>query len=302
MNSLQNWIEYKFGSGSSIRLAKGSYQKQCFIIESPTVRRYLWLDMNSEGKKICRQLNTISLLQQNNIPVPEVIEQGSLVLKNKKIEYILFSDLNGYSLGLVQDNIPKKQLDQLMFKMGSVLGSIHSIKVADKYGYMDNVIHEKWDHVLEVNLYLWLNSLSKYVNSLDLYHIEDYFQNKLTKLPVNRPVLVHGDYYPNNIIVSKNNDEWEIKGVIDFEWSLIGQAEYDFRVMEQFIFSNSEMRLLFYDGYKGHVSLNAILTYVLLYRLELLAISTMQLQKNAKELTKEVHSLLRSMQNSTIEN
>jgi aminoglycoside phosphotransferase (APT) family kinase protein len=107
------------------------------------------------------------------------------------------------------------------------LEEIHQIE-GDYYGHLGGPRYSTWQAFLDVRFWRHIKPLStaKIIDHSDLKKIQQLYEEILETLSEVRPVLLHGDVKPANVIFDGATKEttiidWELArfGDVDFEWS-----------------------------------------------------------------------------------
>ncbi len=123
-------------------------------------------------------------------------------------------------------------INKLMHKVGTLQATIASfsfpqagffnrdLAVVDPFANNELLLFK--DKVLD---YL---RISNKLTELQLQKLHEYFTKYQDLLPSEKPAnLVHGDFGPENILVSTDNNKIEISGIIDWEFSFAGSILHD---------------------------------------------------------------------------
>jgi aminoglycoside phosphotransferase (APT) family kinase protein len=150
----------------------------------------------------------------------------------------------------------------------SSLKEIHQIKGC-YYGHLGGPRYTSWQAFIDVRFWRHVNPLStaKIIDNNDLKKIQQLYEETLESLGQVRPVLLHGDVKPANVIFDESRKQttiidWELArfGDLDFEWSKLDRMairwpEYRRLIAEPIlrsVFRNrakKKAKLLLYDLY-----------------------------------------------------
>lgn len=164
----------------------------------------------------------------NKVPLPKILQisklNGYVFSMAEFISGITLRDL------LLSDRI--FNLDKIMFQVGNVLATIASIEFTDSGFFNEN---------LKITSKIFANEFMDF----GIQILEDEFVHsvlsskqchKLSKLIENNSHLflydvdknlVHADFDPSNILVHEVSDNWEISGILDWEFSFSGSTLFD---------------------------------------------------------------------------
>ncbi|PEP92446.1 hypothetical protein CN582_25235 [Bacillus wiedmannii] len=284
-----------------LSLAPGSYSNQTYTFVYKNKKYYVFINKYNDNRKVKRQLTMINLLENSNIPAPNVIKNPVIPYKNKDNEIIITEEIEGINLGelIMEDKI---EVERAFYLMGKLLKEIHSAYSFRNFGYIESRNCKSWNGFLERLIGKWIYLLSNNNELLPLFkfeRIQDYLYTLVKKIPHKRSsALLHGDYYPNNVIY--NDSHKKIAGVVDFEWSMYGDPIYDFRVMEFFLFPKYIYKEFFYKGYNINIKeIEVELSiYREIYKLELaymISLTDKDRLKEAKGYLEELYSQAENM-------
>lgn len=216
-------------------------------------RHYVYHVLTNDGEYIIKfygvnnryesELNCLKLLEDKGLPVPRVLKHG--VIDSR--EYIVMTHLDGVLMSDVA--LEMDDLKKLYESAGNYLRKI-------------NDIQEK--------------QFGRLVRSLQYEHYEDYFNYELSRITyhlkqydhpnqkiidqgldlINRhlPVvcfkkgLCHMDYGSRNILVKKENGEYIISGIIDFEQAAITDVKREMSLLYA-KYLNDNNTAAFFKGY-----------------------------------------------------
>ncbi len=153
------------------------------------------------------------------VPVPEIFFNDNLKIENEFLEVMLISKLKGNPLKEKLKNLKKEELDKILFQAGEILSRINSIKVNSFYRRHKNGSWDfpNWNEMMKSTLKDRISEkefiLKHNFNENDFSHMLEMIEYYKDKFPCKQSVLCHGDYLPEHIFITKNN---EISGIIDF--------------------------------------------------------------------------------------
>ncbi len=153
------------------------------------------------------------------VPVPEIFFNDNLKIENEFLEVMLISKLKGNPLKEKLKSLKKRELDKILFQAGEILSRINSIKVNGFYRRHKNGSWDfsNWDEMMKSTLkdrILEKEFILKHnFNENDFFNMLEMIEYYKDNFSCKQPVLCHGDYLPEHIFITKNN---EISGIIDF--------------------------------------------------------------------------------------
>lgn len=185
--------------------------------EQHLLLRISHIDQYEVKKKEYEIIKKYSLL---GFPMSMPIDFG--IYNNGKNVYMLLTWIEGNDLEDVLSGLPEGEQYQLGRKAGEILKRIHSIKI------------DSGDQPTETKKAKKLLQLSRYEESQDRIKGDDvavkYVKDNIDRIWKEKPVYMHGDYHPGNLIYTPEGNI----GVIDFNRWEIGDPYEEFYKLESF--------------------------------------------------------------------
>jgi Ser/Thr protein kinase RdoA (MazF antagonist) len=230
------------------KIAKG-YSHEIYEVETGSYPRSVIVRFSNNKEPECglkKEIRVHKILQKLGIPVPRVILHDESK-KRVPFEFVILSKLEGMDLDKILKKLSRKEQEEIMEKVGELLGRIHTIKF-NKLGFiLPKGIKEKAAFSLKLEgkqaimepgiktvLAEFLEDLGTLasfdvINPKFLLKLSEYLlENKNFARIYEKPTLNHGDFYDQNIKVKKIDGKWQITGLIDFELAASRMKEYDF--------------------------------------------------------------------------
>ena len=210
---------------TNIERANNSFSSNVYIISS-TKGKYVFKILFNEEK----QKNESSYIKylSNKINIPKLIFTGSY--EDKFYNVVSFIEGINYD-----DKDFKKLTDEQIYKLGVLLGKLHSIKSLDQdTSSWIEYIHRSADKSLNNlnSIFDQNEEVYKYINN-EIHKIEGTYEN----------VILHLDYRIGNVIF--NDSEY----LIDFESMKSGDSAFDFLKIYRLL--NKKRFEIFVEGYKS---------------------------------------------------
>lgn len=169
-----------------------------------------------------REVASLKCFGNSGALIPQIVDYGVF---DNGIEWLIYSFIEGELLSQVEENLSLDNLKDIYYDIGRQLGIIHHHKKVKFWGGMDKggkgvkgfkTYREYFeDFTDEILLMLYSSEHQKVelfkeadLRVKSMYHILD---------DVNKPTLCHNDFEPRNILVSKVDDKYFLKAIIDFE-------------------------------------------------------------------------------------
>lgn len=237
---------------------------------------------NNQEKNVnlAKEKYIIDLMAQKNIPVPKIY-----VFNNSKNnipeEYMIQEKLPGIRLDLIWGSMTEEEKIQVTEEMGKLLSKIHSIKLEnfgpiEEGGRIDSDVAFKFkpkgeplahspylrseikDYLIDLARLISYNHLPKEFFSIFM----NFLCSKLEKIDhKDKPTLIHGDYMIGHLFVKKENLEYKIVGLIDFELAKSSAPSNDFiKLHRQGFFDNQKLKKALVKRY-GELNEEAVKTF-----------------------------------------
>lgn len=169
-----------------------------------------------------REVASLKFFSNSEALIPKIIDYGVF---DNGVEWLIYDFIQGELLSQVYEKLTLDNLTEIYYEIGKQLAIIHNHKEVDFFGSMD----EDGNGIKEFNGYI--EYFEDFMNRilLDLYSFEHKKLELLKKSEirlksmysildeVNKPTLCHNDFDPRNILVSKIDDYYHLKAIIDFE-------------------------------------------------------------------------------------
>lgn len=192
-----------------------SFLLEC-VREDRKFRKNLILRMNESKQGKLKEFRTLEKLNSTSIPTPKVYDAGEDMLG---YAFIIMEKMKGRNMLEFMDSIIEDEQSELWEQFSRALAEIHMLDWAKaglgfldppegRYGYADALLNmfDEWSESMKIH---------------DLRSILDWLSEN--KPPSSHYVLLHGDYYPGNILIH----EGMISGIVDWEGVHIGEAAFD---------------------------------------------------------------------------
>lgn len=270
---LASFDELKANVFTHIRLTndRGRHFIIRFLKEPFMKKRLIVLDQFEREKAFYEKLRNF------NMPVPEVI----LIDGSGKYLRDVFSVrhwLPGLPLHSILHELNDEIKQKLFSDLGQMLAQIHSIQfessgILDVEGkpttpfwgsHFDKLMEaiENGLHYLLEQLILSKDKANK-INKMILKH-ENYIKQNQSK-----NVLIHGDFQPKNILITKPNGDWVITGLLEPKIPAAGDPAIDLLKIEDSIasFQDNQCYSAFYHEYGIEPEAESFRARLLAYRL-----------------------------------
>jgi hygromycin-B 7''-O-kinase len=165
----------------------------------------------------------ISLLQLHgrlSVPVPEIVIEG----ERDRWPYLVITRLNGMIGAQAWPTLPEDQKERLLRRIGETIAEVQRVPVGEL-----SEIEPRWDAFIRRQIagcrarHQRLGLAQKYLDGLD-----EFLHYAAQLIPMDAPpVILTGEYIPENFLLSCERGQWQLAGPIDFGDVFTGWREYD---------------------------------------------------------------------------
>lgn len=230
-----------------------------FLINDEKDRNYI-LKIYGKAFRFCNELIGLKLLK-DKIKCPTLLKNGDAFID---LEWMLMSKIDGIILENVWNELSSENKALIMHEMGDILGKIHNFYEYDYYGIWEEcgtsiVNHSTFleyrkdsDGLIIENI---INQDLPFKGLLKRSYekLVQYYQDIHS---IHSPRLCHHDYSARNILVRKEETQWRISGVIDFEHCYPDDPEIDFTDLFHTVFLDEPwLKEYFFKGYTKHMKI-----------------------------------------------
>ncbi len=156
------------------------------------------------------------------IETPEVAYKGEL----EGWPYLVMTYLDGIPMREVWADIEEPERFEIVTRLGVVMRELHAQAAPLSQGALARDWHEfiKQKERESVERQRVCGANPEWLESLPAY-----IAQRLPLLPAKfRPVMLHGDVHPGNVLLKKRNGRWQVASLFDFGDSFCGFHEYEF--------------------------------------------------------------------------
>jgi hygromycin-B 7''-O-kinase len=155
-----------------------------------------------------------------SIPIPEVVLEG----ERDQWPYLVVTRMNGVTGTEAWTTLPEDQRESVLAQIGEVIAEVQRIPI----GSLSD-IGPRWEQFSPKQIegcrvrHERLGLPQKYLDGL-----EHFLQDAAVLIPMNAsPVILTGEYTPENFLMSQDSTGWRLVGLIDFGDVMTGWGEYD---------------------------------------------------------------------------
>lgn len=154
------------------------------------------------------------------VPIPEIVLEG----ERNQWPYLVITRLPGVLGTQAWPALPEDQKERVLAQIGETIAQVQRVPVGDLAR-----IEPRWDQFLLGQIegcrarHERLGLPRKYLDGL-----RAILDDAATLIPMNAPpVILTGEYIPENFLLSRESTGWRLSGLIDFGDVMTGWGEYD---------------------------------------------------------------------------
>jgi hygromycin-B 7''-O-kinase len=154
------------------------------------------------------------------VPIPEIVTEG----ERDGWPYLVITRLSGHLGAEVWPGLPEDQKERVLFQIGEIIAAVQRVPAGDL-----SDIEPRWPQFISGQIercrarHERLGLPRQFLAGLD-----DLLRDAATLIPVNAPpVILTGEYIPENFLLDQEPDGWRVSGLIDFGDVMTGWGEYD---------------------------------------------------------------------------
>jgi hygromycin-B 7''-O-kinase len=155
-----------------------------------------------------------------SVPIPEIVLEG----ERDQWPYLVITRLRGVIGKDAWPALPEDQKERVLGQIGATIAEVQRVPVGELSG-----IEPRWDQFMLGQIegcrarHTRLGLPQKYLDGLD-----DFLGGAATLIPMDAPpVILTGEYIPENFLLSGEAGDWNLSGLIDFGDVMTGWGEYD---------------------------------------------------------------------------
>ena len=165
--------------------------------------------------------NSLSQLRGRlSVPIPEIVLEG----ERDQWPYLVITRLNGILGTQAWPALPEDQKERVLGQIGETIAEVQHVPV----GALSS-IEPRWDRFILRQIegcrarHERLGLPRKYLNGLD-----EFLRGAVALIPLQAPpVILTGEYIPENFLLSRETGDWRLSGLVDFGDVFTGWREYD---------------------------------------------------------------------------
>jgi hygromycin-B 7''-O-kinase len=154
-----------------------------------------------------------------SIPIPELLFEG----ERDGWPYLIITRLHGTVGSEIWPTLPEDQKERVLGQIGATIAEVQRAPP----GALAN-IEPGWPRFISKQIegcrarHTRLGLQQKFLDGFD-----DMLRDAGSLIPLDRPVILIGEYIPENFLLSQGGNGWRVAGLFDFGDVMTGFAEYD---------------------------------------------------------------------------
>lgn len=157
---------------------------------------------------------------QLRLPIPEIVAEG----ERDGWPYLVITRLDGVVGSEVWPSLPEEQKEHVLAEIGATIAEVQRVPPAAL-----GEIEPRWDVFFRQQVagcrarHERLGLKRKFLDGLD-----DLLRDAAELIPLDPPpVILTGEYIPENFLLAENSGRWRLAGLFDFGDVKTGWGEYD---------------------------------------------------------------------------
>jgi hygromycin-B 7''-O-kinase len=171
--------------------------------------------------KFVSERSSLALLRGKlGIPIPEIVFEG----KRDRWPYLVITRLPGVLGSEAWPALPEDQKERVLGEIGAVIAEVQRVPVGEL-----SLIEPRWDRFIAAQTagcrarHVRLGLPPKFLDGLD-----ELLREVPALIPLDSPpVMLTGEYIPENFLLSRDGANWRLSGLFDFGDVMTGWGEYD---------------------------------------------------------------------------
>jgi hygromycin-B 7''-O-kinase len=169
---------------------------------------------------VSERMSLAQLRGKLSVPIPEIVIEG----ERDGWPYLVITRLPGILGTQAWPALPEDQKERVLGQIGETIAEVQRVPVGDL-----SLIEPRWDRLMVQQIegcrarHQRLGLPQKYLDGLD-----DILRDAAALIPTDAPpVILTGEYIPENFLLSSEGGNWRLSGLIDFGDVMTGWGEYD---------------------------------------------------------------------------
>jgi hygromycin-B 7''-O-kinase len=209
------------------------------------------------------RISLTELRRRVSVPIPEIVLEG----ERDQWPYLVITRLHGVIGTQAWPILQEDQKERILGQIGETIADVQRVPVG-----ACSRLEPRWDEFIPSQIkgcrarHERLGLPRKFLNRLD-----DFLSDAAELIPRDAPpVILTGEFTPENFLLSCQGDQWRLSGLIDFGDVMTGWGEYDLLGPSAFLAAGMPRRVR--SLFEGFGYLPADMDYALKRRLMALAL------------------------------
>ena len=180
---------------------------------------------------------------QLHVPIPEIVCEGD----RDQWPYLAITRLHGVLGKDAWPTLPELQKERVLRQIGETIAEVQRVPIGEL-----STIEPRWDRFMRRQIegcrarHTRLGLPQKFLEGLD-----DFLAEATPLIPMDAPpVILTGEYIPENFLLSQQGSDWQLSALIDFGDVLTGWGEYDLLGPSAFMTAGMPRRVRsLFEGY-----------------------------------------------------
>ena len=172
------------------------------------------------GQFDSERLSLAQLRGRLSVPIPEIVLEG----ERERWPYLVITRVHGILGNEAWPALPERQKERVLGQIGETIAEVQRAPAGELAR-----IEPRWDQFMRQQIagcrvrHQRLGLPRQFLDGLD-----DLVAEAATLIPMNAPpVILIGEYIPENFLLSDDGGNWRLSGLFDFGDVMTGWGEYD---------------------------------------------------------------------------
>ncbi|MGH6711379.1 MAG: aminoglycoside phosphotransferase family protein [Bradyrhizobium sp.] len=154
-----------------------------------------------------------------SIPIPDLLFEG----ERCGWPYLVITRLHGAVGSEVWPALPEDQKERVLLQIGATIAEVQRAPLGEL-----SRIKPGWKQFMSAQIegcrarHTRLGLPQKFLDGFD-----DILRDAAPLIPMDRPVILTGEYIPENFLLTRDGNKWRLSGLFDFGDVMTGFGEYD---------------------------------------------------------------------------
>jgi hygromycin-B 7''-O-kinase len=169
---------------------------------------------------VSERTSLLQLRGRIGVAIPEIVLEG----ERDQWPYLVITRLRGIIGTQAWPDMPEQCKERVLGQIGETIAEVQRVPVGALSG-----VEPRWDVFISEQIrgcrarHERLGLARQYLDGLD-----DILRDAATLIPMHEPpVILTGEYIPENFLLSREAGDWQLSGLIDFGDVMTGWSEYD---------------------------------------------------------------------------